>query len=89
MTPDSAKQVVLVGVTGSALLAVAGEIAKTKTWPSNPRIVVGGFAAAVILSALATPLPGISAGIAAVMLLTSAFVYGGPAWQALTKSLHP
>lgn len=89
MTPENSKQLVLIGVGGSAVLAVAGEVARTKEWPKNPRIIVGTFAAAIILTGISAAAPDVAGGIAAVMLLTSAFVYGKPAWEAIAKSLHP
>lgn len=85
MTPENAKQFVIVGVGASSLIAVMGSLGKTGEFP-GARVAVGAFASAIILAGIAEFQPGIAGGIAAVMLATSTFVYGADAWSALSKA---
>ena len=82
-----AREMIIVGVGASALIAAVGQLGKTGEFP-GPSVAVGGFASAILLAALAEVWPAGAGGIALLMLTTSTFVYGADAWAALARIVN-
>jgi hypothetical protein len=84
LPPTASPQINITGVGAASVLATLGELGRTGEFP-GPRIAVGGFATAIILSLVAEVWPAGASGIALLMFTTAAFVYGQDAWKALGK----
>jgi hypothetical protein len=72
--------VTAIGVSGALVLVKAGakaEMPPVRTW-------IGLTFAGVALATLAQSEPNIAGGIALLMLVSAVFVYGGPAWVAIS-----
>jgi hypothetical protein len=87
MTTDRANAsiVTALGVSGALVLVkagAAGDMPPVRTW-------VGITFAGLALSVLAQSQPEIAGGIAMLMMCTSVFVYGKPAWDAISKATKP
>lgn len=82
--PARAKELVIVGVVSTGVIAAIGQVGKTNSLPSS-RIGYGVFIALALLSLLAEVAPEVAASFAMLILATSFFVYGTPAFAALTK----
>jgi hypothetical protein len=85
MTVDKANAsiVTALGVSGALVLVKAGasaDMPPARTW-------IGLSFAGVALSVMAQSWPDLAGGIAMLLVITSVFVYGGPAWTAISKSL--
>lgn len=84
MTTDLANAhiVTALGVSGALVLVKAGaadELPPVRTW-------IGLTFAGVGLAVLAQTWPDLAGGIAILMITTSVFVYGKPAWDAISKA---
>lgn len=76
----NAHVVTALGVSGALVLVKAGaadEMPPVRTW-------IGLTFAGVGLAVMAQSWPDIAGGIAILMILTSVFVYGKPAWDAIS-----
>lgn len=82
MSTDRAQGLVITafGVSGSLVLVQAFH--DDKVPPA--RFVLGTTVAAVGLAALAQLVPDLAGALAVLILVTSAVVYGGPAWRIIT-----
>lgn len=83
-TTDAANAhiVTALGVSGALVLVKAGaakEMPPVRTW-------IGLTFAGVGLSVLAQSWPDVAGGVAILMILTSVFVYGKPAWDAISAA---
>lgn len=89
MESAQAKRIVLLGTIGSGILAAVGSVDLTHDkgalLPST-RIPFGVFLTGALLAGAAEFAPDIAAGIASLMLVTTMFVIGAPAWSRLTVS---
>lgn len=90
--PTQAQRVVIMSTLGTGVLTVIGTAAKLD--PTNPhptissgRVIIGTFVAGIMLSGLAQVQPDLASGLAALMLVTSMFVVGTPAWDALSHAV--
>lgn len=63
-------------IVGTAIVVTAGRIVKGEG--ASARVFVGGGFAAVFLAILNGPAPQVARGLAALMFLSSLFVYGTP-----------
>jgi len=84
MTTDVANAhiVTAIGVSGALVLVKAGaadELPPIRTW-------IGLSFAGIGLAVLAQNSPELAGGLALLMLTTSVFVYGKPAWDAITDA---
>lgn len=84
LTTDQANAhiVTAIGVSGALVLVKAGaksEMPPVRTW-------IGLTFAGVALATLAQSEPNIAGGVAMLMLTTSVFVYGKPAWDAIANA---
>jgi hypothetical protein len=84
MTADVANAhiVTAIGVSGALVLVKAGaadEMPPVRTW-------IGLTFAGVGMAVMAETSPNIAGGLALLMLTTSVFVYGKPAWDAITNA---
>lgn len=82
MTPGESKKLVIVAGGGMVVITTLSSLGQGKGLPS-PRVPVGAFISTVMLAALAEFAPQVAGALAATALITTAFVYGGPAWSAL------
>lgn len=89
MSVDAANSniVTAIGVSGVLVLVKAGaadELPPIRTW-------IGLSFAGIGLSVLAQNSPDLAGGLALLMLTTSVFVYGKPAWDAIADATkdHP
>lgn len=85
MTVDRANGLVITGVAVSSAIVLVQHAAKGDM--PEPRWYVGVAVAGLGLAVLAQSAPTIAGGIAVLMTLTSALVYGGPAWEALSAAV--
>lgn len=86
MSTDKANAhiVTAIGVSGALVLVKAGaadELPPVRTW-------VGLTFAGVGLAVLAQSQPNLAGGMALLMLTTSVFVYGKPAWDAISDATN-
>jgi hypothetical protein len=84
MTADIANAhiVTAIGVSGALVLVKAGaadQMPPVRTW-------IGLTFAGVGMAVMAETSPNIAGGLALLMLTTSVFVYGKPAWDAITTA---
>jgi hypothetical protein len=90
LTPgDTGKavDVVIVSLTAVGLLALINNAAGAGTQKTpGLRIAIGLFASGFLLTGLAEVSPEIASGLAVLAVTTAAFVYGAPAWAALTRA---
>lgn len=100
-TADSAQRVVILSTVGTVVLTFIGNAtAKDKNgnykvdpgqnedWAAKiapAKVILGGLVAGILLSGIAQVDPPIGQGLAALMLVTSMFVVGGPAWDAISQ----
>lgn len=85
MNTDRANGLVLTGVTVSAALVLVKHAANGEL--PEARWYVGVAVAGLGLAVLAQTAPTLAGGLAVLMVLTSALVYGGPAWDALSAAV--
>lgn len=83
MIAANGKRMVIVGVTGAGALAVVNELAKGNV--PSARIGVGVAISGAMLLVLAEFSPQLAGAFGALILVTSAFVTGATAWQAITR----
>ncbi|MFD7908349.1 hypothetical protein ACFV4G_39675 [Kitasatospora sp. NPDC059747] len=86
-TTDRANSLIItsLGISGALVLvkaAAASEMPPARTW-------IGFTFAGLALATLATSTPQIAGPLAGLVLLSSAVVYGGPAWQAISDAMTP
>lgn len=84
MTKDEAKRIIVVSTAGTVALTAAGAI-RNKEMPA-PAVGVGATVAGVMLAGVAEVWPNGAGGIAATMLVTSALVFGGDAWEGIATA---
>jgi hypothetical protein len=77
------QQIIVTSLTVTGGLAVVGAVAGSH--PVTARLALGLVATGVMLAALAEFAPGLAFGISVLIMLTAAFVYGLPAWNAIQK----
>lgn len=85
----SGKRLVVVGTIGTGVLTLIAAYRKPNAKRSPFRVVVGVFAAGVILAALAEVAPKLAAAFSMLMLGTAAFVVGGDAWAGISAITAP
>jgi hypothetical protein len=86
MTPAAAKQLVVVSTGSIVVISTVSSLGAEGTLPSA-KVPVGGLVAGVMLAVFAEFQPTTAAALAVTALLTSTFVYGGPAWKAIAQFL--
>lgn len=84
MTTDKANAqiVTALGVSGALVLVKAGakgDVPPVRTW-------IGMSFAGIGLAVMAQSWPDIAGGLAMLILITSVFVYGKPAYDAISKA---
>lgn len=87
MSTDKANAhiVTALGVSGALVLIKAGaknDLPPVRTW-------IGLTFAGLGLSVMAQSWPDLAGGMAMLIVITSVFVYGGPAWDAISKATKP
>lgn len=88
MTEDKANGLIVTSAAvAGVLMLVKDAAAPGKATPV--RGLVGLTFASLGLSVLAESTPNIAGGLAALVLLSSVFVYGAPAWTAITNATAP
>lgn len=85
MTPDKAQSSVVTAMAVTAGLRVASSAIEHHA--PTARTMIGLGFSTLVLAALAMWAPALAASLALLVLATSAFVYGGPVWAQLTKTL--
>ena len=87
MTTDHANALIVtsLGVAGALIIV---KDATTSTAPAA-RYWVGLTFAGLGLAVLAEEAPQLAGSLAVLVMVSSAFVYGGPAWAAITKATTP
>ncbi len=85
MTPDKAQSAVVTAMACTAAIRV-GSSAIDKQAPPARTLIGLGFST-LVLAAMAMWAPALAASLALLVAATSAFVYGGPLWAQLTKTL--
>lgn len=85
MTPDKAQATVVTAMAMTAGLRVASSAVDHQT-PTARTLIGLGFST-LVLAAMAMWAPALAASLSLLVLSTSAFVYGGPVWAQLTKTL--
>lgn len=83
MAPRQAKRMVIFATVIAGGLAAAGQLSEDRK--PGVRLVIGGFLASTLLGAATEFAPAVAGNLAALMLVTSVLVLGGPAWAALTR----
>lgn len=87
MNSGQAKRLVVVGTVGTVGIAALSHVATEQSLPSA-RIAIGGFAVGIMLGLMAEVWPQGAGGLALVMLVSTAFVVGAPAWSSITNTLR-
>lgn len=82
------KGLVIVGTLGAGVVTAVGQVGQTGRLPST-RIAVGSFSAAVLLALLAEAAPDLAGALAAMILVSSIFVFGAPAFATLSHITAP
>lgn len=82
-TPQQAKEIVIVGVLGTGVVAAVGSARQGSVPPTS--IGIGVLVSGAMLLGLAQVAPGLAAGFAALLLTTAMFVTGAGTWQAITN----
>jgi hypothetical protein len=84
MTTDRANAsiVTALGVSGALVLVKAGAAGQVP----KPRAFIGITFAGVALSVLAQSAPQVAGPVALLLMTTAVFVYGGPAWTAISRA---
>jgi hypothetical protein len=85
MTPDKAQSAVVTAMAVTAGLRVAASAIDHQAPPA--RTLIGLGFSTLVLAAGAMWAPELAASMAVLVLATSAFVYGGPVWAQLSKTL--
>lgn len=85
MLPDKAQATVVTSMAVTAGLRVA-DSAILGTTPSG-RVLIGLGFSTLALAALAMWAPALAASLSLLIVMSSMFVYGGPVWAQLTKTL--
>lgn len=88
MTPAESKRLIVTSISGVAIVAAVGKVHETGEIPSVA-IPLGALSAGVMLALLAEVQPDIAGKVAAIALITSIFVYGRPAFDAINTALGP
>lgn len=84
MTEDKAQQLVVGCLAGVAVIGAGNAIVGGN--PPATRQLVGLTFVAVGLGVGSMFAPGLAGGAAVLMLTTTALVYGGPLWDAVTSA---
>lgn len=85
MTPDKAQATVVTAMTVTAGVRLADAAVKKQTPPA--RVFIGLGFSTLVLAALAMWAPALGASLALLVTASAVFVYGGPVWAQLTKTL--
>lgn len=85
MTPDKAQSGVVTAMAITAGIRVTSSAINHQT-PTARTLIGLGFST-LVLAAMAMYAPALAASMALLVVTTSAFVYGGPVWAQLTKTL--
>jgi len=85
MTTDRANGLVLTSLTVSGALVLIRD-ATTGAIP-KPRFFLGWTLAGIGLAVLAQIQPDLAGGVAVLMIVSAALVYGAPAWQVISKGV--
>lgn len=79
------KSVIVASTVATGALSYVGAIRDPARAAQPIRIAAGTFMAGTMLAFLAEFAPELAAGLAALMLVTAAFVAGGPGWAAISS----
>lgn len=82
MNEQRAKQLILVTTGATVVITTVGTLNQKGELPSA-KVPLGAFIAGVMLEVLAEFEPQIAGGLAVIALITTVFVYGQPAFDAL------
>lgn len=85
MTPDKAQGLVLTALVVSGALVLLKD-ATERELPA-PRFFVGWAVAGLGLAVLSQTVPQLAGGVAILMIVSSALIYGAPAWQVISKGV--
>ena len=85
MTPDKAQATVVTAMALTAGVRVADAAVKSTVPPA--RTLIGLGFSTLVLAALAMWAPALAASLALLVTVSAVFVYGGPVWAQLTKTL--
>lgn len=85
MTPDKAQAAVVTAMAITAAIRVAGSAANHQAPPA--RALIGLGFSTLVLAAMAMWAPALAASFALLVAASAAFVYGGPVWAQLSKTL--
>lgn len=85
MTPDKAQATVVTAMAMTAGVRVADAAVKKQAPPA--RTMIGLGFSTLVLAAMAMWAPALAAALAMLVTVSAVFVYGGPVWAQLTKTL--
>lgn len=85
MTPDKAQAGVVTAMAFTGAVRVADSAIKGSAPPA--RSLIGLGFSTLVLAAMAMYAPALAASLALLVATSAAFVYGGPVWAQLTKTL--
>lgn len=85
MNPDQAQATVVTAMALTAGVRVADAAVKHSAPPA--RTLIGLGFSTLVLAAVAMWAPGLAAAMALLVTVSAVFIYGGPVWAQLTKTL--
>lgn len=85
MTSDKAQATVVTAMAMTAGIRIADSAVNHTVPPA--RVFIGVGFTTLVLAAMAMWAPALAGSLALLVVATSAFVYGGPVWAQLTKTL--
>lgn len=86
--PTNAKQTVITAIALTAIVTVIRDVAE-HTMPDVPKLLIGAFLAAILLTLLADVIPELAAALAILVLVSTLLQNGAPALQAVTARVAP
>lgn len=85
MTPDKAQSAVVTAMAVTGGIRVASSAINHQAPPA--RTLIGLGFSTLVLAAMAMWAPALAASLALLVATSAAFVYGGPVWAQLSKTL--
>lgn len=85
MTPDKAQSAVVTAMAVTAGIRVANSAVGGTAPPA--RVLIGLGFSTLVLAAMAMWAPALAASLSLLVAASAAFVYGGPVWSQLSKTL--
>jgi hypothetical protein len=85
MTPENAQGTVVTAMAVTGGIRVASAAIAQQTPPA--RVLIGLGFSTLVLATLAMWAPALAASLALLVAVSATFVYGGPLWAQLTKTL--